>query len=300
MGNRKHFHVLKVGILAFFLVLSSFMMSQKAFAEGDGTGGGKAEGLMLVSSSINDGAVGVPVKPEIKLTFSKNIVNMTVNENNKKCFSIQNSAGGIVPINVIFADDQIDFAGRNDAIITPKANLSQAETYHLIISENLKSKSGVATGKEIRITFTTEGTKPSVDSSASAQTTAKSSAPVPKVETQQPAANNTNQVQVNTSAPVANAAETKTETQTQTETSESNTGSEQQTNTDIQETVPSQTNLESEKPTPYEAAETINTKNNIENQSSEKNIFLPAVGISFIVILAAVIIYIYKKKKRAV
>jgi hypothetical protein len=62
MGGKKLF-LSKTKLLLFILVLSSFFIGHSAFADGDGTGGGKSEGLTLNSSSIKDGATGVSLKP---------------------------------------------------------------------------------------------------------------------------------------------------------------------------------------------------------------------------------------------
>ena len=78
-----------------------------AFAEdGDGTGGGNGDGngknrnipLTLVSSSVKDGDTGVPLDPVIQLDFNKNVSNITVLANNKKCFHLTEEGGEAVPI----------------------------------------------------------------------------------------------------------------------------------------------------------------------------------------------------------
>ncbi len=175
-GNHRFFSKLK--LLLFMAILSCFFMGQMVFAEGgDGTGGGQGKPLTLVSSSISNGATGVSLKPVIKLTFSKNIVNMSVRDNNLKCFSVISETGASVPINVTLADDQVDFAAKNDAVITPQANLAKGTSYSVVVSASLKSKSGVYTGKKIKITFTTEGTKPVTANNGSTAAVPKTSTP---------------------------------------------------------------------------------------------------------------------------
>lgn len=119
-------------------------------------GSGNDDPLALLSSSIQNGTTGVSLKPEIKLTFSKNIVSSGVSEHNQQCFSLLSANGTLIPIDIIFADDLIDPDKRNDAIIIPKNPLDIATTYTLVVSSDLKSKSGVTTGQETKITFTTE------------------------------------------------------------------------------------------------------------------------------------------------
>ncbi|WHY86994.1 Ig-like domain-containing protein [Neobacillus novalis] len=288
-------------------------MGQTAFAEGDGTGGGKSEPLTLVSASINDGATGVSLKPEIKLTFSKNIVNMSVNESNKNCFSLLTASGTAIPINLVLADDQIDFEKRNDAIITPKANLEQGTTYSVVVSSTLKAKSGVTTGKEIRLTFTTEGTKaaPSNNNNNNpSKTTPKPETPAPKGETTtkpesvKPKVENTpkadSKKNENTTSKVVEKAPTEQNTaETQTKTTEDTPAVEEQPHEDTakQETVVSA--AEPENVTPYVAATTTN-KEKVETQSSNSNTFIYILVSSLIVIIAAISIYLRKKRVKSV
>jgi hypothetical protein len=304
----------KTKLLFFIIVLSSFVMGQTAFAEGDGTGGGKSEPLTLVSSSIKDGATGVSLKPEIQLTFSKNIVNMTVNENNKNCFSLLTASGTAIPINLFLADDQIDFEKRNDATITPKANLEQGTTYSVVVSPTLKAKSGVTTGKEIRITFTTEGTKaaPSNNNNNPSKTTPKPETQAPKSETPtkpesvKPKVENTpkadSKKNENTTSKVVEKAPTEQNTaETQTKTTEDIPAVEEQPHEDaaMQETAVSA--AEPEKGTPYVAAATTNKeKDETQSSNSNNNTSIYILVSSLIVIIAAISIYLRKKRVKSV
>ncbi|NMD68668.1 LPXTG cell wall anchor domain-containing protein [Bacillus sp. DNRA2] len=126
---------------------------------GSGSGGGSEEPLALLTSTIQNGTTGVSVRPQIKLTFNKNIVNSAVSENNKGSFSLLSATGTIIPIDIIFADDATEPDKRNDAIIIPKSDLDFNTAYTLIISSDLTSKSGVKTGQETKIAFTTEAAK---------------------------------------------------------------------------------------------------------------------------------------------
>lgn len=128
---------------------------------GDGTGGGKDKPLELASSSIANGAEDVSRNPEIVLTFNKNVVNFTVKDNNKKCFSMTDEDGNNVPINVIMGDDQVDPSIKRIITITPRSPLTLGTTYLLKIGGGITSKSGVSIGKDSYIAFTVEGTKPS-------------------------------------------------------------------------------------------------------------------------------------------
>jgi hypothetical protein len=303
----------KTKLLLFIILLSSFFVGQIASAEGDGTGGGtgggKSQPLTLESSTIKDGATGISLKPEITLTFSKNIVNMTVNENNKKCFSLQTSNGTNVPINITFADDQIDFEKRNDAIITPKANLAQGTTYSVVISSSLKAKSGVTTGKEIKITFTTEVAKPATNNDDTSKTTPKPETATPKGETTTkpgtviPKDPNTakteNKNNTNTTSKVDEKPSTdQNTTDSQTKAADNNTKVEQQPNVDKNENETAVSDEATGKATPYEAVTAPKTKTD-ETPSSHNNTYIYVIVISMIVIIAAIIIYFYIRKKRA-
>jgi hypothetical protein len=280
----------KAKVLLFILFLSSFFIGQIAYAEGDGTGGGKSEALMLNSSSINDGATGVSLKPEIKLTFSKNIVNMTVYENNMKCFSLQTANGTSIPIDVILADDQIEFEKRNDAIITPKANLAQGTTYSVVISPSLMSKSGVTTGKVIKITFTTGGVQSVPTPNVPVKETPKSESAAPKVET------------TTKTEPVSPKDTATTKNTTNTTSTVDEKPASDQTTTDSQTDTTDEyvvTDINSQKSTPYEAAKPTANSKTAKSQASNSSSIIYGIVISLIVIVAAIIIYYFMRKKRA-
>lgn len=295
----------KAKFILFILVLSSFIMGQIAFAAGDGAGGGKSEGLTLVSSSIKDGTKGVSLKPEIKLTFSKNIVNMTVADNNKKCFSLRNENGTNVPINVIFADDQVDFTDRNNAVIIPKSNLEQGTTYSLVISSSLQSKSGVTTGQEIRITFTTEGTKTvnnnsnsaaaSTTSSTKSDETANAGTSKPKTTAATVPATNTTQT-MNGGAKSSTVQKTtvpkpKTSAVASVQKKPSPDGKTNQTPV---------TNAEMNKSATYQAANEIHTQNQVKKtQPGNHNVQITVYLIIAMAVAAALIFYFYRRKKLA-
>lgn len=128
-----------------------------ALAEGGTGDGGSSEPLVLESSSVPDGSTGVALDVKMTLTFSKNVVNMAVRDNNLTCFSLADSKGGAVGISVIMGDDQVDPTIKNNVEIKPKATLLPDTRYTLTISGNLTSKSGVTMGQTVALTFTTVG-----------------------------------------------------------------------------------------------------------------------------------------------
>ncbi|MBQ7598798.1 MAG: Ig-like domain-containing protein [Clostridia bacterium] len=146
-----------------FALCLVFCSAHSAFAvggNGDGTGGGKDQPLVLASSSIANGAENVALNPKIVLTFSKNVVHFTVRDNNKTCFSMTDEGGSAVPIHVEMGDDQVDPSIKRIVTIVPQSTLTPGTTYLLKIGGGITSKSGASIGKDSYISFTTEGEKP--------------------------------------------------------------------------------------------------------------------------------------------
>lgn len=126
---------------------------------GDGTGGGSDKPLLLDYSSLPDGSTDVATDVSITLTFTKNVVNMAVRDNNSGCFSLTAADGTSVPVSVIMGDDQVDPDIKR--IITVEAyGLTPATTYTLAVSGALTSKSGVSLGDPIYLSFTTKAAEP--------------------------------------------------------------------------------------------------------------------------------------------
>lgn len=278
-----------------------------AFAEGgDGSGGGKSEPLALVSSSIANGETNVSLKPEIKLTFSKNIVNMKVIENNKNCFSLMTADGIAVPFNLILADDQIDFERRNDAVIIPKADLNPGTTYSVKISSSLQSKSGVTTGKETKITFTTKeavktttGTdKPKTDNSQDKVATqpeqkkqTNTSSKVSNTESK-PSQNTENEQKQATNTDSSITTDEQADPGTSTTNGDTNVGKNSSNSDDSENSVE-----EAKEFTPYEstASETVEK----ETKSRHSNGSLAVYMIFGILILAGTMIFFVLRMKKA-
>ena len=146
----------KILVLLIALVLA-LSLGVCALAEGgDGSGGGSGNPLTLDWSTVPDGSTDVPTDVTITLTFTKNVVNFTVRDNNMGCFTLVDSGGSRVPIAVIMGDDQVDPDVKRIISVSPDA-LSPGETYTLIISGNLQAKNGTYLGSDIYLTFTTAG-----------------------------------------------------------------------------------------------------------------------------------------------
>lgn len=147
-----------------------------AFAEdGDGTGGGNGDGsgngknrnipLTLVSSSVKDGDTGVPLDPVIQLDFNKNVSNITVLANNKKCFHLTEEGDEAVPIKLTFPDTQLQQEYKKQVFITPKEKLAPETSYRISVDNKITAKNGMVIDNAHTITFTT-GTKATSEENA--------------------------------------------------------------------------------------------------------------------------------------
>ena len=142
------------------LLLMIFLLSSSVFAaEGDGTGDGSATNrdiaLTLESSSVKDNSTDVPIDPTIQLDFNKNICNVTVLSNNKKCFHLTHENGITLPIKLIFPDDQVQHDYRREVFIEPLNNLEPNTTYRISVDSTLMAKNGSYIDNAHVITFTT-------------------------------------------------------------------------------------------------------------------------------------------------
>ena len=115
---------LMMAAIAVSLVLSSLPgnWAQAADGDGDGSGGGQNNPLVIESSTPANGAAGVATLEYIKVVFSKNVVYMTVRDQNMQCFSLW-SGSQRIPAEIIMADDQIEREKRRDVLIKPKQPL---------------------------------------------------------------------------------------------------------------------------------------------------------------------------------
>ncbi len=115
--------------------------------------GGKT--VTLGSSSPVDGAKAVPVDAEIVLTFTSNVVNFKVSDNNRGCFSFTDAEGNAVAFAVEMGDDQIDPDIKRIITLVPAADLAPGTMYEVTVSEALKAKNGSNLGDDLVISFTT-------------------------------------------------------------------------------------------------------------------------------------------------
>jgi len=155
--RRKSQYVLTMVTLFWMLA-----MILPVLAEGDGSGGGQNVSLGLATSTPADGAQNVALDTKIKLVFNKNVINMTVKENNLRCFSLY-AGSAAVPINIQMADDQIYPELKREVTLVPRQALQAGTDYTVVISGALQAKSGAVLGQDIKVRFSTaaaQGEKP--------------------------------------------------------------------------------------------------------------------------------------------
>ncbi|HWP95754.1 MAG TPA: Ig-like domain-containing protein [Syntrophomonadaceae bacterium] len=136
------------------MVLLIFQTLPAMAGQGDGSGGGQDQSLLLVTSSPANGAKEAALDTQIKLTFNKNVVNMSVQANNRGCFTLL-GGGKAVAITVKMADDQVQPEGKRDIILVPQNPLTPGTSYRVTIASGLQAKSGSLLGQAVSLSFTT-------------------------------------------------------------------------------------------------------------------------------------------------
>lgn len=150
---RKHAATMKIAqIVVMFMVMFSMVVCADS---GDGTGGGQGEALALLSTSVVDGAIDVPLDVQIVLGFSKNVIAISVREQNSQCFTLSKAQSDPIDLEVIMADDQLEPEKKREIILKPTQVLEPGAVYQLTISKTVTSKSGTNLEQDIQLSFTT-------------------------------------------------------------------------------------------------------------------------------------------------
>jgi len=113
--------------------------------------------LVMESASVRNGDPDIPVNPVIQLNFNKNVVSISVMFDNVNCFHLTDADGVVVPIRVIFPDDQLQTTFRNNIFITPQEPLKPNSVYSLMIDNTLKARNGDMMADARVLTFSTSG-----------------------------------------------------------------------------------------------------------------------------------------------
>ena len=148
-------------VIAIMLLLCQAVSAAPAKTEnpdivyGEDEDAGSGNYLTLVSSSVMSGARNVPVNPTIQLDFNKNVVHFSVSQNNLSSFHLVDSEGNIVPLQVIFPDDQLQGQVKRNIFLLPTTALKPNAPYILIVDNTFISKNGDYIDMAYQIKFTT-------------------------------------------------------------------------------------------------------------------------------------------------
>jgi len=259
------------------VVLFCLFLSLPVLAEGDsgdGSGGGHDAPLALATSNPADGATNVAVDAQIKLTFNKNVINMSVKDNNVKCFALYNN-GQKVPISVIMADDQIQPEYKREVTIAPQQPLQPGSNYTLKISPELQAKSEAVLGQEVKVNFTTAGGG-SVTPTTPGNNSGNTVKPKKPVNPQQPDANKNQAVQNQVTGD-------NTSDNDKLETSDNQVSAEKD------ETKPDKDKVNN--------AETASTDDNQTQTADNDNSLSKPLIVGIIVVAGALILYFFLRRK---
>ncbi|MCL1829062.1 MAG: Ig-like domain-containing protein, partial [Oscillospiraceae bacterium] len=159
---KKNLNLLALCAVLFLTLVQSAYASD---GEGDGSGQGKGEPLTLTGTSIKDGIADGDM---ITLTFSNNVINSSVRENNKKAFILYDGDRGVVEIDVIMADEQIEPDAKRIISVRPVSGFSPGFEYTLFISKNIQAKNGAFAETDTEIRFFAPGPAPEETSAPAA------------------------------------------------------------------------------------------------------------------------------------
>lgn len=123
-----------------------------------GDGGGKSQ-LGLDEAELTQDLENVGSTEVIKLTFTNNVVNLKVKDNNMECFSMSDEEGSFTEFEVLMGDDQVDKEIKRIIEIKPTTAWKTGTTYTIHISKELSGKNEMLLGEDIELEFTTEGKK---------------------------------------------------------------------------------------------------------------------------------------------
>lgn len=101
----------------------------------------------LLNGTNIQGAVNIPINPDIVLTFDKNVVNNTVWSNNQGSITLADAAGKNISIRVTKMSDKVDFTQRQKIYVQPVNGLASRTEYILRISPALKAINGRTLGE---------------------------------------------------------------------------------------------------------------------------------------------------------
>ncbi|MCL2167324.1 MAG: hypothetical protein FWH49_08585, partial [Clostridiales bacterium] len=115
----------------------------------------------------------------ITLTFSNNVINESVRENNRQSISLYDDRQNEIPIEVIMADEQIQPDAKRDIAVKPVVSLTPGASYTLVVSQTMQAKNGAYADKVYSIAFSITESGASTGASADASDAASDAVPAP-------------------------------------------------------------------------------------------------------------------------
>jgi len=135
-------------IKRFSVFLAVLLLSLSALTAGN-------KPLSLRSSNPENGETGVPKDIVLELEFSNNVINLSVQENNRAALSLKVDNGELVGIEVVFPDDQLEPEKKRQISIRPLNPLKGGTTYSLQVDGTFRAKNGSNLGDPLTLSFTT-------------------------------------------------------------------------------------------------------------------------------------------------
>lgn len=144
-------NILKSRLLLIFLMIIFFVLCFSSLAK---NANAEKNPLVLIGHRMIDELNEEGLRStEFEFYFSKNVVNMMVSENNKKCFSLIDQDKNEIPIEIKMADDQIEREKRHIIKIVVQKPLEPAIAYKIIVSSDLEAKNGIKLEKQLEMEF---------------------------------------------------------------------------------------------------------------------------------------------------
>lgn len=172
-------------LLSLLLVLALTLCGSAAALAGDGSGDNRDEPIAVVYSSLEDGAVIDGDTLSVHLEFNKNVVHISVRQNNMTRFALYDERGERHPLEVIMGDEQVDPSVKR--LVDLQATGLQPGAYVLVIEKGLTAKNGTELDRDITFRFTVAG-EPAVETAPAETSPAdEAQAEAPPAE-QEPAA----------------------------------------------------------------------------------------------------------------
>lgn len=111
--------------------------------------------ISLTSSTVVDGDTNLSVHPVIELEFSGKVDDITIVQQNKDCFHLQDAAGNVLTLQVLFPDVQLQTRFVKHVFLVPAQELAPGASYTLTIDKTLCDKKFHPLDQSYRMTFTT-------------------------------------------------------------------------------------------------------------------------------------------------